>query len=156
MPAETPVGGAGSVALGNWAHFVIQATLRDVRDGLRDVMSCALVQDLTEDCFGTTQLVLAEALNNVVEHAYASYPGQIEVDVQRDPLHLRFHITDTGLPMPGAEPPYGELPELGDFDDLPEGGFGWFLIRTLVEDLSYRREAGQNLLTFGVSVNNQV
>ena len=155
MLAEPPRTGSQTAAAPDRAHFVIQATALDVREGLRDLMTCPLVQDLTEDCLGTTELVLAEALNNVVEHAYASFPGEIEVELQRDPDQLRVHIADKGLPMPGADPPIGQLPEVGALDDLPEGGFGWFLIRTLVQDLTYRRVGGQNLLTFGVSVNNQ-
>ncbi|MGV8985087.1 MAG: ATP-binding protein [Cypionkella sp.] len=135
------------------AHMVITATLLDVRQGLRDLMSCSLVQDLSEDCQSTTEIILAEALNNVVEHAYARFSGEIEVEVRRDPDQLRFHIKDKGLPMPGAEPPAGRLPRVGPFGDLPEGGFGWFLIRSLSCDLTYQREDGLNLLSFGVCLD---
>lgn len=136
------------------ARLVIPATVLEVRAALHDLMACALVRDLSPDCRGTTELVLAEALNNVVEHAYATYPGEIEVEVQRAPDRLRFRIADTGLPMPGAEPPPGCLPDMTSFDDLPEGGFGWFLIRRLTQDLRYRREAGGNRLSFHVCVDN--
>ncbi len=136
------------------ARIVIDATMLDVRKGLRDLMLCPLVHDLSADCLGTTELVLAEALNNVVEHAYARYSGQIEVEVRRDPDQLRFHIADKGLPMPGAEPPVGDLPPVGALEDLPEGGFGWFLIRSLSQNLAYRREGERNLLSFDVLVNN--
>lgn len=136
------------------ARIVIDATVLDVREGLRGLMRCPLVRDLSQDCLGTTELVLAEALNNVVEHAYAHFPGQIEVEVRRDPDHLRFDISDRGLPMPGAQPPPGRLPEAETFENLPEGGFGWFLIRSLVQDLAYRREGQRNLLSFGVALDN--
>lgn len=136
------------------ARLVIDATVLDVRDGLRDLMACPVVQDLSPDCLGTTELVLAEALNNVVEHAYARFPGQIEVELRRGTDQLHFHIADKGLPMPGAEPPQGRLPEVGAFDDLPEGGFGWFLIRSLAQDLRYRREGERNMLSFDVPVDN--
>jgi serine/threonine-protein kinase RsbW len=148
------MGGTLSLDPPDGARIVINATMLDVREGLRDLMHCPLVQDLSADCLGTTELVLAEALNNVVEHAYASYSGQIEVEVRRGRNQLRFHIADRGLPMPGAEPPLGHLPEVGVFDDLPEGGFGWFLIRSLSQDLAYRREGERNLLSFGVLVDN--
>lgn len=136
------------------ARIVIDATMLDVREGLRDLMACPLVRDLSEDCLSTAELVLAEALNNVVEHAYARFSGEIEVELRRDPDQLRFHIKDKGLPMPGAEPPAGHLPVVGAFDDLPEGGFGWFLIRSLSHDLTYRREGELNLLSFGVSLDS--
>ncbi len=136
------------------ARIVISATMLDVRAGLRDLMACPLVHGLSEDCLGTTELVLAEALNNVVEHAYAQFSGEIEVELLRASDQLHFHIMDKGLPMPGAEPPAGHLPEVGAMEDLPEGGFGWFLIRSLSRDLVYRREGDLNLLSFGVSVDN--
>lgn len=126
----------------------------DVRAGLREMMTCALVRDLGRDSLGTTELVLAEVLNNVVEHAYSAFPGVIEVEVQRAPDRLNFHISDMGLPMPGAEPPPGRLPDLTSFEDLPEGGFGWFLIRRLAQDLRYSRADGGNRLSFHVSVDN--
>lgn len=135
-------------------RIVLEATVLDVREGLRDLLACPLVQDLSQDCRGTTELVLAEALNNVVEHAYARYAGLIEVEVHRAADELRFDILDQGLPMPGAEPPVGHLPEVGAFDDLPEGGFGWYLIRSLVNDLAYQRVGANNRLSFGVSVND--
>jgi serine/threonine-protein kinase RsbW len=148
------MGGTLSLDPPDGARLVIDATVLDVREGLRDLMRCPLVQNLSPDCLGTTELVLAEALNNVVEHAYANYSGQIEVEVRRDPDQLRFHIADKGLPMPGAEPPLGRLPAVGALQDLPEGGFGWFLIRSLSQDLAYRREGERNLLSFGVFVDN--
>ena len=37
--------------------------------------------------------------------------------------------------------------------DLPEGGFGWFLIRSLTRDLTYLREDGYNMLCFCVDVD---
>ncbi len=54
--------------------------------------------------------------------------------------------------MPGGQPPAGHLPRVaapppgGGVGDLPEGGFGWSLIRTLTTDLSYSRQAGRNEL----------
>ncbi|MBI1173023.1 ATP-binding protein [bacterium] len=136
------------------ARIVIGSTMLDVRAGLADLMACPIVQGLSADCLSTTEIVLAEALNNVVEHAYARFAGEIEVELRRDSDQLRFHIKDKGLPMPDAEPPAGYPPAVGSFDDLPEGGFGWFLIRTLSCDLAYRREGDLNLLSFGVVLDN--
>lgn len=61
-------------------------------------------------------------------------------------LHCR--ITDSGAAMPGGRLPPGQFQDLGETQSLPEGGFGWFLIRTLAQDLDYRRIAGRNLLSF--------
>jgi serine/threonine-protein kinase RsbW len=154
MQADTARGAILSFTPPDHAHLLLPGTALGVRHALRDFMACALVQDCSSEALGTAELVVAEALNNVVEHAYATYPGVIEVDIRRTCDQLFVLISDMGLPMPGAEPPLGKAPEFGAFDDLPEGGFGWFLIRRLVEDLTYRREGERNFLSFCVKLDN--
>ncbi|HEX9858159.1 MAG TPA: ATP-binding protein, partial [Paracoccaceae bacterium] len=96
---------------------------------------------------GTAELVLAEVLNNIVEHAYASASGDIELTLHLHQSELVCRIEDRGLPMPGERLPVGDLRRI-DGDDLPEGGFGWHLIRTLSRELNYRRINGRNQLSF--------
>jgi serine/threonine-protein kinase RsbW len=105
------------------------------------------VQDLPEDDRGTVELVLAEVLNNVAEHAYAGGSGPVEVGLCATPLGLACRIVDRGLAMPGGKLPDGGLPDVAP-PDFPEGGFGWHLIRSLTADLTYARSAGQNRLSF--------
>ena len=38
--------------------------------------------------------------------------------------------------------------------DLPEGGFGWGMIRDLTDDLSYRRDGARNELRFTVDLDS--
>ncbi|MBL4926828.1 ATP-binding protein [Fuscibacter oryzae] len=117
---------------------------------LQRVMRARQLTMLTADGRSTTELVLAEVLNNVVEHAYARYPGEIELRLTVDPACLHCQIIDSGLPMPEERLPAGDPPNLGG--DLPEGGFGWNLIRTLTTGLEYHRLAGRNYLQFSLPV----
>lgn len=119
-----------------------------VREGLQALFGTLLLRSLPEEGRGTAELVLAEALNNIVEHAYARHSGEIEVTLALDPQGLVCRIADTGLPMPEGKLPGGELAPIDPAGDLPEGGFGWFLIRSLSQDLDYRREGMRNLLSF--------
>lgn len=119
-----------------------------VRDGLAQLFAMPPLCDLSADGRGTAEIVLAEALNNIVEHAYAHHSGHIEVALSLSPPDLLFQIADRGLPLPDSCLPAGILTPLDQMDELPEGGFGWFLIRTLARDLDYRRDAGRNLLSF--------
>jgi serine/threonine-protein kinase RsbW len=124
-----------------------------VRDGLSRLMDNPLLSQLGEDSQGTVQIVLAEVLNNIAEHAYARYPGQIEVLVVPQGGAMYFRTQDRGLPMPEGRLPGGVLSEAKEFDDLPEGGFGWFLIRSLTRDLTYARQDHLNLLSFCIDVD---
>jgi serine/threonine-protein kinase RsbW len=119
-----------------------------VREGLRQLFDTLLLRSIPEDGRGTAQIVLAEALNNIVEHAYASHSGEIEITLSLKPKQLICKIVDNGLPMPNGVLPEGKLKPIEEMNELPEGGFGWHLIRTLSQDLSYCRIQGRNHLSF--------
>lgn len=112
---------------------------------------------VSADDVGTAEIVLAEALNNVVEHAYDDDDtnGQIKLVVKQRPSGLLVEISDKGHPMPNGRAPLGNHP-MSEFsnDPMPEGGYGWFLIRELVRDLIYDRRDGQNFLIFRMAIGS--
>ncbi|NEX46102.1 ATP-binding protein [Pseudotabrizicola algicola] len=132
-------------------RIVIPSDPLAVRQALCALFERLLAGAMTADARDTAQIVLAEALNNIVEHAYAQAPGEIEVTIDVSPGGLTCRIMDAGLPLPGGGLPEGEAPALPAEGDLPEGGFGWHLIRALSEDLNYRREGERNFLSFRIS-----
>ncbi len=120
-----------------------------VRDALANLLQHLACLDLNADDTATFELVAAEVLNNIVEHAYAGRAdGVIRIWFNQKPdgLHLRFG--DEGLEMSGGSFPGSKAADPGvEFYDLPEGGFGWFMIQVLTKDLTYRRKGRRNLLT---------
>ena len=152
MPAEPKRGGAaGEAEPGNdpgCTRIVIPADPAAVREGLRALFDTLLLRGLPAAERGTAEIVLAEALNNIVEHAYARDSGRIELTLQLHQSELVCRIEDQGAAMPGDRLPDGNLRAITGTDDLPEGGFGWHLIRTLSRDLHYRRIDGRNQLSF--------
>ena len=52
------------------AVFHIASTPMAVRDALLEILGHPVMAHLPDDARGTAELVLAEALNNIVEHAY--------------------------------------------------------------------------------------
>ena len=130
------------------AQIKIAANPLSVRNGLATLFDTALLRSLPDDDCGTAEIVLAEALNNIVEHAYAQHAGDIEITLLLHQSALMCRIVDTGVPMPNGTLPAGHLAQFAATDDLPEGGFGWFLIRALSRDLDYRRVDGRNQLSF--------
>ena len=132
-------------------HLVFPGNQMAVRKALGSCMQGLAHLELTEDQKTEVELVLAEVLNNVVEHAYQERDiGVIELDVVREGDDLCVKVLDDGVPMPGGNLPGGlphDLDSLGE-QDLPEGGFGWFLIRELTQELQYRRDGCRNHLSF--------
>lgn len=98
---------------------------------------------------GDVELVLAEAINNVVEHAYdGQSDGEIKLRVKLDSEYLIIRVQDEGVPLPTGRIPAAQLgdPSIPN-EDLPEGGFGWFLIRSLTSAVRYNREDACNQLS---------
>lgn len=129
------------------ASFVLPSDADAVRDGLRDALGLSPLDRLSDDDRGTAEIVLAEVLNNVVEHAYATHSGDIRLFLSLGDGSLHCVIEDEGHPMPGGNPPAGNLP---DPKEMPEGGFGWHLIRILSSDLRYERDGRCNRLSFSL------
>ncbi|OWY13537.1 hypothetical protein B6V73_17270 [Thioclava sp. JM3] len=125
------------------------ATPIAVRDALRAAVA-RFIRLMTEEEAGTLELILAEILNNIVEHSYGeSEEGVIALSIVRDRKGLNCSVSDDGIPLPPACLDLRDRdPERPDPSSLPEGGFGWFLIRDLATDLGYHRQDGRNLLAF--------
>nr|WP_269212606.1 ATP-binding protein [Pseudooceanicola algae] len=125
-----------------------------VRNGLKAVLTSLQPYDMDAEELGTIELVLAEALNNIGEHAYEGEDrGLIHLECLWSPGGLHVQIQDQGREMPDGHAPIGtRVPLPDELAALPEGGFGWFLIRDLSRDVSYRREAGVNTLSFRIRI----
>ena len=128
----------------------VRAALAELRSGLSHL-------SLGHDAGGAIELVLAEVLNNICEHAYQNTPGgRIELSVWIEDDVLVFQTADYGAPMPGGRLPEGRSVPLNcHLQDLPEGGFGWNLIRQLTADLTYSRVQSRNRLTFRMRLDAQ-
>lgn len=120
-----------------------RAALLAVCDGLRRA-------GLAEDDLCSAELILAEVLNNIVEHAYVNCSGLVDlsIDLRHDGLFCT--VRDHGQTMPGRRVPNPPLPNINPPHELPEGGFGWHIIRSLTSQLGYRQENGWNTLSFVV------
>ena len=144
LPAPDPDGRAGDLQL------VFPATPAMVRDNLAHMLRLPPLSRLSAEGRGTAELVLAEVLNNIAEHAYAAGAGPVEVTLAAGRTGILCRIVDKGVALPGESLPEGHLPGGPGtaLADLPEGGFGWHLIRALTADLAYQRSDGCNRLSF--------
>ena len=131
-------------------RMVIPATTLDVSKALGSLFDEPESQKVPPFVRDNAQIVLAEVLNNIVEHSYAQSEGEIDLTVIVSDAGLRCTVLDRGLPMPQEKLPDAHNPMEDDPIDLPEGGFGWFLIRTLSKELGYLREGGCNRLSFWI------
>lgn len=104
---------------------------------------------------GSVELALAEAMNNIVEHAYGpdhDGTGVVRLRVRVWPDRVCAHLRDTGAPLPVSVSAVTPRPDPArPVADLPEGGFGWWLIRDMSSAVRYRRGRDGNHLWIAFS-----
>jgi serine/threonine-protein kinase RsbW len=129
------------------------STSRAVRAALQRLCARAAGLGLSaEDCM-TLEIVLAEALNNIVEHSYRERPsGWILAEAEWLDGRVVCRLTDGGRAMPGGTLPAAAGDPADRAASLPEGGFGWQMIRDLARDVTYAREGEVNRLLFSLPV----
>jgi len=129
-------------------ELTFAAKPEDIRDALGQVRAVLRRSVGDEALAARAEQVLAEALNNVEEHAYAGGDaGPVRLSLSQQGNDLCAVIRDRGFAMPQGRPPNGRLPATDVArEDLPEGGFGWYLIRHLSDSLIYKRDEGENYL----------
>lgn len=134
----------------------IPADFRWVRRSVQNTCDAMHEFGLSPDDIGAVEIVLAEVLNNIVEHGYdEGSDDKIEIALKSRASSLMIEICDRGRPMPKGRLPVGNHPmsEFNQFDSMPEGGYGWFLIRELVRDIVYDRKDGKNMLMIRIKLS---
>ena len=136
--------------------LTIHSDLRGVRHCLDRVNTTLAANRFDDDLRGSVQILLAEVMNNIVEHAYRENgKGIIKLAVTAFERTLLFRIVDEGVPLPDSAVRPNNYDLINTpVDDLPEGGFGWSLIRQIATNLDYCREEGKNILTFEIKPSN--
>jgi serine/threonine-protein kinase RsbW len=104
-------------------------------------------QELSRDDEFDDKVVSAvgEAFNNVAIHAYRGLsPGAVDLAFELRTDGITIHMSDTGK---GFEPKAEKLPDL---TTLPESNMGLYIVRSFMDEVTYRRSDGQgspNVLT---------
>jgi len=91
------------------------------------------------------RLAVEEAVVNICHYAYHTQPGEIEVQVEHAEGKFIVRLIDNGVPF---DPLAAEEPDITlSIDKRQSGGLGIFLIRRMMDDVQYERNAEQNILT---------
>ncbi len=90
---------------------------------------------------GEIALAVTEAVSNVIRHAYDGDASQeLSVEVLLDERDFVIEIVDRGQTPHGL--PEGEP----DLDDPGPGGYGVYLIRTVMDEVEWSRQSRGNVL----------
>lgn len=135
-------GSTSRVSPVTWSGQAVLSSLSEVADllgawlgGIEGYRGCTRDQYLV-------QLAVAEALTNIIRHAYPNRPGgEISIKLSEAQGSIEIEIEDWGIPfdLRGACQ--------ADPEALEEGGYGLFLIRKIAKGLWYtRKDDGRNCL----------
>ncbi len=90
-------------------------------------------------------LVLEELALNIINHGHDDGLHEIEIKLTSEAEALTIEVTDDGKPfdpLTHIRPPDA----MGSLEDRPVGGLGIHLVRTMMDELRYKREGGRNHL----------
>lgn len=112
--------------------LVIKSRLDRVAEARRWVAHQARSAGFDHDTVSELELVISEALSNVVKHAYGGNEGhEIHLSVTIDDEKLSLTIRDFGQRF---DPTTYTPPDL---DNPAEGGYGVYLIQELMDEVTY-------------------
>ena len=91
-------------------------------------------------------LVLEELGLNIINHGRTDGLHEIEITLTSKPESLTIEIVDNGRPFdPRKDAPKPDT--TAGVEERPIGGLGVHLVRSIMDELHYRREGGRNYLT---------
>jgi serine/threonine-protein kinase RsbW len=93
------------------------------------------------------EIVLAEVLNNIVEHAYGGRGGWVEATLRYAPGAIIVCLRDGGRCHAGPPPDApGRRAHQAPGRGAAEGGYGLPIVRALARGMRHRRHGGVNRL----------
>jgi anti-sigma regulatory factor (Ser/Thr protein kinase) len=102
-------------------------------------------ENWSPDLVFRVNLVLEELAANINHHAHDDAGHEIEIVLNSERDRLTIEVIDDGRPFdPLEDAPKPDL--TASLEERPVGGLGLHLVRSLVDDLQYRRADGKNHL----------
>ena len=127
-------------------HLILQNQLTELPRIAEIVTELGEKQRFSSELVHDVNLVLEELLSNIILYGYEDAElHQIELLLRYDDRELELRIQDDAKAFNPLEAPEPEL-DLA-LEDRPIGGLGIYLTRSLMDELSYVRTQGKNVLT---------
>ena len=135
-----------SPAAGADRHLVLHNDIDEIPRLQAFMQSIAEETGLGHALAMSLNLALEEAVSNVMLYAYPpETDGLVYVSAHIGEDRLDFRISDNGIPF---DPTVAADPDVAaDVKDRPIGGLGIFLVKHIMDQVSYCRENGKNILS---------
>ena len=127
-------------------HLILHNDIQQIPQLAEFVETIAEEKNLDQATAMSLNLALEEAVTNVIVYAYPDgIDGLVDIEAYIREDHLEFIISDSGKPFDPTAAPQADV-TLG-VEDRKIGGLGIYLVRNIMDTVSYRYENGKNILT---------
>ena len=127
-------------------EMTIEATLENI-DKVTEFADAKLREILCpEKAIHQINIAIDELFSNIARYAYIpdTGPATVRVEVEKDPPAVLVTFIDNGRPY---DPLSGKDPDVSlPADEREIGGLGIFLVRKMMDDISYEYKDGKNIL----------
>ena len=117
------------------------ATIDNLHEMLKFISAQARQRTFNDGSLDRIQLACEEALVNIINYGYSRATGTISIICQdTETPGIQITLCDRGIP-------FNPLKDTRQAQEGKVGGYGVFLIVELMDQVVYRRELEQNILT---------
>ncbi|MBO7522085.1 MAG: ATP-binding protein [Opitutales bacterium] len=127
------------------------AEIRELPRLSKDVEDFCAQNSLGGNLAFALNLVLEEIFANVCLHGYEKKGGVVEIEIAKAPKKITLKISDFAKAFnPLKQAPKPDLD--ANIEDREIGGLGVHFIKTFMDEASYERIGGKNILTLSKNI----
>ncbi|WP_339735988.1 ATP-binding protein [uncultured Sunxiuqinia sp.] len=132
-------------------YFVIENQVGELASLAREIDKLAHEWELSEALAMNINLVIEEALSNIMFYAFADDARhEINLSISVKDNRLTIKITDDGIPF---DPLSHKQPDVTlPAEERPVGGLGIFLMSQIMDEMHYDRNKNENILTLNKNI----
>jgi anti-sigma regulatory factor (Ser/Thr protein kinase) len=124
---------------------VFEARIDRLESMFAFIREAARRQGFDDAAAGRIQLACEEALVNVINYAYPEKTGTLSIECANEPGRLVITISDAGVAFDPLTLPEPDIN--APIEQRKVGGLGIFMMRRIMDTVTYRREGDRNVLT---------
>lgn len=136
-------------------HLIIQNEIDEISKLPAFIDEIAEELDLIPELVFNLNLVLEEAVSNIILYAYPKQMGkEISIMVDKNDNILVLTLTDTGKEFDPTQVPEVDINLSAEERSI--GGLGIFLIKNIMNEVEYQRVEGRNVFTLKKILDEQI